>query len=372
MDGVLSHRLVSKRYAGIKERLAGKTIDNETLTAILSQDLPGVPKDVLSRDMARMQQGIDQIGAAVISETDATAKEALLSQIGGMKSEEEKKGVLLNLFKMFKQSDEIRDSLVKAADIDSSDIAQLPTDDLISLVGEQLANGVNGMTRDILSAEVDGSVLSSISLKTDDDALILAAAQYEASCDGEINGEFAKIPEVLGACAAAQTKVALYSENVVAAGVDPNDTIRKIILYIAYVLAVLVVIAAVFLALCAASALTIYAMAALTELIGMGTFALIVECILITPIMFASFAAVGLILNGIAIGIDKLAVDVLSPRFPKFKAFYEKLAELFGRSPSGGGGLPEEFDYDDEDEDAFEDENDDAYEDEDEDDEIDE
>lgn len=322
-------KLITEKMNRIKEELDGQAVDTGSIAEILEKMHPEVSPNVIRQNVQEMQEGIGQIYAIEDSKMGESAEQILAEQMEGM-TEEQQKGFLCQMFDSVKRSDEERDDDIGEVEADSTDIAQMSTEVLRTLVSEQMVNSIKGMANDALEDGMDGDdVKHIISLKTEEDALLLAAAQYSEALEGNIPFEYTKVTRVLGQCAAAQTRIALYLDRIVETDMSEDEKCSKIVNFIA---SIFIIVACIVLGLAFGSIGAVVmgvAFEAVAALFGTGIIALIAQVVLIYPIVWVSIlamAAAGGLVYAVARGVCKLFKAAVS----KVKQWYGKLAEMLG------------------------------------------
>jgi hypothetical protein len=305
----------------------------DSITAALYQLYPAMPEQELRENVTRMKSGVDRMMSIQIKEADAASKDILLAQTAGM-TEEQAKGCLTQLFDFVKASDAVEDPSILSAVVDGKDLAQMPIEELTNLVAEQISHAALNMTHDCLQEDLETASIPQLSLKSENDALLLAASQYLASLDGSLDQNFARMPELLGACAAAQAKIVIFTEQVVATDLNPDEKMESILNYVVEIFTGIIAVGAVILIVTAGAVLPMLIMTQLMTVFGTGLLATIIAFILSLPIAAAAILATAGLVYGAGVGIHQLATKVLAPRFPKFQGFYAKLYHvLFGTDP---------------------------------------
>lgn len=320
---------ITEKLKRIKEELREQTITTENVTEVLKHLHPETASDTLLHSIEEISAGIDQIYQADTDRMNQSTEQILSGQMQGM-SEEQQKGYLCQLFDSVKLSDEAMDSDIEKASVDSTDLAGMSIEELQQFVSEQLVNSIHNMAYGTFEGNAEEIISTeNTSLKTKEDALLLAAAQYSESLEGNILHEYTKVPRVLGQCAAAQTKIVVYCDNITQSDLCEDEKRKKIFEFIDVMLALLAFLALSVLIGGTAVALATVTFEAVTALLGTGIIAFIAELILVCPIMLISIAAVtgtGIITYEAIKGVCAL----IKSSIPKIKQFYGKLVEMFG------------------------------------------
>ncbi len=321
--------LIAEKMKSLKEELNGQPISVENVVEVLTEFHPETVPEILHHGVQEIYEGIEQIYQAESDQMNESAAQVLSKQIEGM-GEEQQKGYLCQLFDSIKMSDQAFDSDIEDVQVDSTNLAQMSVDELQQFVSEQLVNSVNGMAYNTLEGNIE--VIASMektSLRTKEDALLLAAAQYSESLEGNINFEYTKVPRVLGQCAAAQTRIVEYCESVVQLELLEDEKQEKIVIFIEVVLALLVCLVIGAIAGEIAAALVTVTFDAIEALLGTGIIAFIAEMIMLYPIVWVSIAAV-IGAGALVYAAVKRVSKLFKAAVPKIKQWYGKLVEMFG------------------------------------------
>lgn len=321
--------LIAEKMKSLKEKLDGQPISVENVAEVLKEFHPKAVSETLHRGVQEMNEGIEQVYQVEFEQMNESAAQVLSRQMEGM-GEEQQKGYLCQLFDSIKKSDQTFDSDIEDARVDSTNLAQMSADELRQFVSEQLVNSVNGMAYSTLEGNIEViAFMEKTSLRTKEDALLLAAAQYSESLEGNINFEYTKFPRVLGQCAAAQTKIVEYCEGVARSELLEDEKQERIIVFIEAVFAFLVCIVFGIIIGEVAAALMTVTFDAIAALLGTGIIAFIAEMIMVYPIIWVSFATVigaGALVYAAVKGVCKL----FEAAVPKIKQWYGKLVEMLG------------------------------------------
>lgn len=322
-------KFITEKMNRIREELSGQAVDKDSIAEVLGKMHPEVSPDVIRQNVQEIQEGIGQIYAIEDSKMGESAEQILAGQMEGM-TEEQQKGFLCQIFDSVKRSDEDRDDEIEEMEADSTDIAQMSAEELRTLVSEQMVNSIKGMANDALEENMDGDAATHIiSLKTEEDALLLAAAQYSEALEGNIPFEYTKVARVLGQCAAAQTRIALYLDRVVETDMSEDEKCNKIVDFIVGIFMIVVCLVLVLVFGSVGAAVMTVAFEAIAALLGTGIIAFIAQVVLIYPIVWVSIfamAAVGGLVYAVGQGIYKL----FKAAAPKVKQWYGKLVEMIG------------------------------------------
>lgn len=320
---------VAKKMARMKEELGTRSADTDNMAEILERIHPEISPDSLHHGIQEISEGIEQLFQVETERINESSVQILDGQMEGM-TEEQKKGFLCQLFNSVKLSDEAMDSEIENARVDSTYLAQMSMEELQALVSEQLINSIKGMTINTLEDNLEEIAgMDAVSLRTREDAFLLATAQYSEALEGNISFEYTRVPRVLGQCAAAQTRITQYCDGIARSELSEDEKINQIVEIITTILAVLVLMVfSVVLGIAVggvAGALMTVTFEAVAAFLGTGIIAFIAELVLLYPIIWISFAVVagaGALVYFAGKGIYELLKAVA----PKIKEFYNKLA----------------------------------------------
>ncbi len=318
---------VTKKYETIREELGEGKIEDDRLTACLLKLHPETTKEEHEQSIREIRAGIHEIFSLDEEKLLSTSTEILKQQMQELETEEEKKGFLCQMFDSIKESDKKAHSEIKDVPVQSPDIAQMPLEELEKLVAEQLSNSVSSLSYETLRNNMeDPSQWDLIPVKTQENALLLAVAQYSAALDEDVPAEYAKVPKLLGQCAAAQARIGSYCERVMQTPLAEDKKAEKIARFIEGILTALC--AGVFVGM--ASFFTASLMVGVTDAIaavfGNGIVWAVLSVLSIYPVVGVALlatAAVFLLTYAVSVGIRELLCRAAS----KVKEFYERLVE---------------------------------------------
>lgn len=334
-------QLMAEKIRRIKAELGDKEVDIDSVSQVLEVLHPEVSQGTLYSSVKEMKEGIRDIYQAETEQMNKSAAQIISGQLQGM-TEEQQKGYLCQLFDSIKLSDESGDSEIEKAEVQSTDLAQMALEELQELVSKQLVYSVSGFAYHTLEDNLQSIAgIDFIALKTEEDALLMAAAQYSEALDGNIAFEYSKAPRLLGQCAAAQTKMVAYCEDVMEEDIPEEMKRDKVLMFIKWLFAILICVAFTVLAAGIGGILTAAAFEMVTALLGTGIIALVVQCLLVFPIALLSFAAV---LGAGAVGYAAVngACELFKTAVPKIKEFYGKVLVWLGKENPFGEEEKEE------------------------------
>lgn len=321
--------LIAAKMKRMKEELESRPIDVENIAEVLESLHPEATPDMLYHSVQEIYEGIEQIYQTESEQINESMAQILSRQMEEM-SEEQQKGYLCQLFDSIKMSDQTLDDEIEDAQVNSTNLAQMSVEELQQFVSEQLVNSVNGMAYRILEGNIEEvASMEEASLRTREDALLLAAAQYSESLEGNISFEYTKIPRVLGQCAAAQTRIVAYCESVAQSELSEDEKHDAIITFIEVILGLLACIVFGIIIGEVATALMAGTFEIITALLGTGIISFIAEIILLYPIIWVSFAVVigaGVLVYAAVQGVCEL----FKAAVPKIKQWYGMLVEMLG------------------------------------------
>lgn len=323
----MNTELIDQKMKKIKTELGEQAISPENVTEVLKKLHPEVSPETLQQGIQEIVQGIDQLYQTQIDLENGSAAEILSGQMEGM-NEEQQKGYLCQLFDSIKASDQAADGEIEKAQVDGTDLAQMSAQELQQLVSHQLVNSINGMAYSTLEGNIEEiASMKEASLRTREDALLLAAAQYSEALEGNIPFEYTRFPRVLGQCAAAQTRIVAYCEEMEQSDIPEDEKQNKIRHFIEMLVSLLVfVIFSVLIGVSAAGLLAV-TFEAVTALLGTGIIAVIAQLLLIYPVIWVAFAAVigtGILTSKAVKSVCRLFQEAA----PKIRQLYGKLVEM--------------------------------------------
>ena len=326
-------KTITEKRDLIREELNQAPPEVAQIVTILSELHPEVPVDVIKNGAEKIHDGLNETGADIDrlveqehASLQSSAQDILSGQMAHLSSDEARKGYLCKMFESLKKGDETTDGHLRDISVNETDVAKLPMDELQSTVAEQLVNSITNLSYEIMNGGLDGiSNAGDITLYSEEDAFLLAVAQYSESLNGTITYEFSKVPKLLGQCAAAQQRICVYCQKVSTESITEEERMNKILMVFAVILAVLFAVGFGLLTALLMEPLLTGAFAAAEAVFGTGVLSTIAKILLSYPAAcIAMVLAVGSIC-GVGIAIESLS-NVLAASAPKMKDFYNKIS----------------------------------------------
>lgn len=326
-------KAIADKTALIKEKLGQTPSDLTQVITILSELHPDISIDAIENSVKEIRNGVYEAAADIdrlmeqeLPSLQSSAQDILTGQMAHLSSDEARKGYLCKMFESLKKTDETIDSHLRNISVNETDIAQLPLDELQNTVAEQLTSSIINLSYEIMNGGLDGiSKTDAIALHSEEDAFLLAVAQYSESLNGTITYEFSKVPRLLGQCAAAQQRICNYCEKVSAEDITEEVRMNRIIMVFSVILAVLFAIGFGLLTALLMEPLLTGAFAAAEAVFGTGVLSAIAKILLSYPAAcIAMVLAVGSVC-GVGIAIESLS-NFLAAGAPKVKDFYRRIS----------------------------------------------
>ena len=285
--------------------------DNPDLQSSIGEKLialhPGISPDRITADVQEIYNGIRVFSDFYEENVDtktgrliATPEALLATQMDTLGSDIDKWDYLSSVFQSIKYSDGLTDKSVSEMEINKEDLSQLSLDEFL---------------------KVDISIL------TENDAVLLASAQYSEALDGTLNFEYTRAPRLLGLCAATQLKACEFfrSTNILEVTDGEELSISGEIL-----LSIIILLACILLGtlMCVIADPVLLAIFDITDAVfGFSMVGDIVAMLLSFPAIWAAASTAIGILYGAGYGIYKLAefFDRL-----KIQNFYKGLCKKLG------------------------------------------
>lgn len=295
---------------------------------------PKVPPDNITSCVQEIYNGIHAFNEFYEKNIDAktgrliASPEALLAtQIETLDSERDKWNFLSSLFQSIMYSDGLTDKNIAEMKISKGDLSHLSLDELQEVVSKQIAISAENATRLIVEGGLDGlSSCEDISILTEKDAIILAAAQFSESLDGILNFEYTRVPRLLGLCAAIQLKACEFFRptNILEAFDGEEVSISDEIILSIVILLVCILLGTL---TCAVADPILVALFDFTDaMFGFSMVGDIIAMLLSFPAIWAAASAAIGILYGAGYGIYKLSKYFDSLKMQNFyKQLYKKI-----------------------------------------------
>lgn len=303
----------------------------ETLIALH----PGISPNRIATDVQEIYNGIHVFNDFCEENVDtdagrliATPEALLATQMDVLGSDIDKWDYLSSVFQSIKYSDGLTDNYVAEMEINKEDLSHLSLDELIKVVSRQIEVSTENATRLIVEGGLDGlSNCGDISILTENDAVLLASAQYSEALDGTLNFEYTRAPRLLGLCAATQLKACEFfrSTNILEVSDDEELSISGEILLSIVILLACILLGTLICVIADPVLLAIFDFA--DAVFGFSMVGEIVAMLLSFPAMWAAASAAIGILYGAGYGIYKLAgfFDRL-----KMQNFYKGICKKLG------------------------------------------
>ena len=331
-NSAITKAITEKRNL-IKGKLDQAHPEVTQIITILSELHPEVPVDVIKTSAEKIHDGVSETGADIdrhmeleYASLQSSAQDILAGQMAHLSSDEARKGYLCKIFESLKKGDETTDGHLRDVSVNETDVAKLSTDELQSTVAEQLANSIISLSYEIMSSGLDGvSKAGDITLYSEEDAFLLAIAQYSESLNGTITYEFSNVPKLLGQCAAAQQRICVYCKKISAEDITEEERMSKILMVFAVILAVLFAIGFGLLTALLMDPLLTGAFAAAEAVFGTGVLSTIAKILLSYPAACIAMVLAAGSICGAGIAIESLS-NVFAASAPKMKDFYKKIS----------------------------------------------
>ena len=313
--------------------------DNPDLQSSIGEKLialhPGISPDRITADVQEIYNGIRVFSDFYEENVDtktgrliATPEALLATQMDTLGSDIDKWDYLSSVFQSIKYSDGLTDKSVSEMEINKEDLSQLSLDEFLKVVSRQIEVSTENATRLIVEGGLDGlSSCGDISILTENDAVLLASAQYSEALDGTLNFEYTRAPRLLGLCAATQLKACEFfrSTNILEVTDGEELSISGEIL-----LSIIILLACILLGtlMCVIADPVLLAIFDITDAVfGFCMVGDIVAMLLSFPAIWAAASTAIGILYGAGYGIYKLAefFDRL-----KIQNFYKGLCKKLG------------------------------------------
>lgn len=338
---------IQQKMTAIKARLNGQEADDNRLTQILSQMHSDESEADIQTAIQEIRTGLGGLGWDINEICDmeshklrVSAEDILAKQMEALASDEAKKGFLCQMYDSIKRADEAVDGTIQDIHVESPDIALASLEELQAIVAEQVTNSVTNLTYEVLNNGLDGvSSVGPLTLETEEDALILAIAQYSASLDGVISYDYSRMPRLLGLCASSQQKICSFCSQI--STVDMPEEDDTLVTFLSFVVIFILILALGCIITAIASVMLEPVGAGIMllgeTLFGTGFLAYILELSLLIPACWASLSVAILAVYGVGVGIVKLG-ELLIAAGSKVKEFYQTLKERTTGDVDAGAG----------------------------------